>query len=238
MSDGDLTPKPLKIRKQRQGDQTTPTHRFNHENGLAKLLLSNPACNASTVGMVETGRATSQRAMSTQPELIPDLRRQTSFRHRLLTRVISGLTTRSQSKSIDEEDEAAGRRLSTARTSRDASRSSSASSGLNPYDLNDLDRVLAAFPTPPTSSMTTPATERSLDSVDLQLPTYRELSLSSHDVVVAAELRIVPYQAHSNADQSTLVAVEISATWNQGLHIYEPQSAQSAVNSIVVIDNS
>lgn len=238
MSDGDLTPRPLNIRKQRQSDMTTPTHRYNHENGLAVSLLPATSRKTSTGRIVTANKADRQRAAYTQGESTLDLRRQPSFKHRLLNRMMSGLTTRTQINGIDELNESTVQKPSTARVSRDASCSSTASSDLNTYDLKDLDRALAAFPTPPTSNVTSPTTNGSSETSELHPQTYKDLCVPRQDAALAAELRIIPCPSQLNADRGLLVAVEISTTSHHGLIDYELQPPQSAVNVVVIIDNS
>lgn len=238
MSDGDLTPRPLKIRKQRQSDVLIPTHRYNHENGLEQLSLASTSRNASTGRMVIANDTVHQQAAKTPIDTAPELRRQPSFKHRLLSRMMSGLTPRTQINNIDEEGEPTERELSTAKTSRDASRSSAASSERDTYGLNDLDSALAAFPTPPTSNVPSPATDRSLESIESPPPpTVRELCRPLRDVTLSAELRVIPYQDHLKGDGTTLVAIEISTT-NSCLSEYELLPQKAAIDAAIVIDNS
>ena len=238
MSDKDLTPRPLKVRKQRQNDTITPTHRFNHENGLATSSMLPVSRNASVRGVVTANDAIRQQAAVMQIDSGPGLRRQPSLKHRLLNRMMSGLTARTQINGIDEEDEQTEHMMSSVKANRNASRSSTASSDSDTYGLNDLDAALAAFPTPPTSNIISPITDRSLESIELQTQTYRDLCKPRSDIALAAELRIIPYRDHHQSHRSTLVAIEISTTVNRGSLDYELQAQRNAVDVAVVIDNS
>ena len=235
MSDIDLTPRPLKVRKQRPNETITPTYRYNHENGLATFPMSR---NASTRRVVSANDAVCQQVAAVQIDSAHGLYRQPSFKHRLLNRVMSGLTAITQMNGIDEDCGLTEHKLSPTKAGCNTSRSSTTSSSSGTYYLKDLDVALAAFPTPPTSNVTSPATDRSLESIELQPQTYRDLCMPRPDVALAAELRIIPYRDHHKSDRSTLVAIEISTTINRGSLDDNPQVQRNAVDVAVVIDNS
>ena len=237
MSDQDLIPKPLNVHKQRQYNTIARTHRYNHEN---QGVRSSAPASRNTGGRraVSASVTVSKHATAVYNDPEHVLRSQPSLKHRLLNRMMSGLSSKALISGIDEEDENAQQTASIAQSRCDASRNSSASSNSNRHGLADLDKTLAAFPSPPTSHATIQKTDHSSESARLPVQASRDLCVPRKHAALAAELRIIPCPGQQHSDQSMLVAVEIRATTKDPSPEYEPLSQRSVLEVAVVIDNS
>lgn len=173
------------------------------------------------------------------------LRRQPSFKHRLISRMMSGITSKTflshsvaaggqqnEKSSQDPNPEA----QSSIRA--DCARLSMSSSGT--YGGSDLDNTLAAFPSPPKSTFTSPTTDRSSESSRIHSQVFRNLCHPEDVCLLGAEINITPEndQLSHVADQTILVAIEMKATLNASIGHHETLSQHNGLDIAVIIDNS
>ena len=185
MSDGDLTPRPLKVHKQRQYNTTARTHRYNHENRGVRSSAS-AFRNAEERRVVSASDILPKHATAVFHESAHTLRPQPSLKHRLLNRMMSGLSSRAQVNGIDERDGNTQQTIHNSRSRCDAFRNNSTSSHTDSNGLTDLEKTLTEFPTPPTSHAGTPKTDRSSESVQSPSQIYRDLCVPLKLAALAA----------------------------------------------------
>ena len=237
MSDGDLTPRPLTVHKQRQYNTITRTHRYNHENGRIGSSASGPR-NAEEHRGTSSSNTVPTQVARISSESANTLRTQPSLKHRLLNRIASGLHSKVQVNGLNGAVGDTQRTTSTPPLTRDAAHTGSRGSSSDTYSPTDLDKTLAAFPTPPTSHTGTPKTDQSSNSVRSLARVSQDLCVPRRHAALAAEIRTIVCQGHQLPNQSTLVGVEISTTTNDPFTHPDLPSAHNAVDVVVVIDNS
>ena len=180
----------------------------------------------------------------------PKLRKQHSTKNSLMSRVISGLTSRphvSHAASRDEHNTTQNPQTflkhTPSPTSEDihSSRQSTSSTGTDTYHGHRIDRALAAFPTPPTSTATSPTAAGSFDSRHSMDPKrIKELCKPANAVLMGAELTLTPEfdQLTSEKERTMLVSLDIKGTTNSTSNIQDTWSQHTGLDIVVVIDNS
>lgn len=178
------------------------------------------------------------------------LRSQPSFKNRLITRMMSGLTHRTQTNQVIVTDQDRNAQILTTRAvcpdsqtsdSMGASRRVSGSSArTEPRSRNDLDDALAAFPTPPTSNESSPTNPGSFTVSHLNPRRYRNLSTPEDATIMGAELRLTSEynQLSSDSENSMLVAIDIQGTLSTALSGQSLWSHHTGLDVVVVVDNS
>ena len=198
-----------------------------------------------------TGNA-SRDPSCTQQAIGRPLRRQPSFKHRLISRMISGLTGKSHhhhSETIDEDRFTCtapsfinGRRVS----SMDITRRSNSTSNTEPSCESHLGNLLATFPTPPKSYATSPTTtedsttEDSFETSRSQTQGHRRLSRPTKIIAPTAQLTVVPEFDHMSFETCNSIFVSIDVTAAVTTRILENEEGrQSAgLDIVVIVDNS
>ena len=233
MSDGDVTPKPLTVRRQRQHGTIPRTARYRHENAPLPPAEPNTHINEGR-GAVTSSVVVQSPTIVTQSNSEVSLRRQPSLKHRLLNRMVSGFSSKPVIHGVSDLENAALTRQS----SHDHSRQSSESSNSNARSLFDLDGALAVFPTPPTSQVTTPKTERSFQSIPSPVQTQNGLSVPQKLGTLAAEIKVFPCHDRERLDYSNAAVIKINAKISGDSPGLGLQSQMKALDVVVVIDNS
>ena len=233
MSDGDTTPRPLSVRRQRQYNRIPRTQRYRYENGLLEALEGAPYKSGERRAVASSVAAHSQ-ADAEQSGSAIILRRQPSLKHRLLNRMVSGFSSKLVGHDISESNDPSSLR----RSSRDISRRSTESSISAVGSLIDLDGALASFPTPPSSAVTSPKTQRSLKSTPSPVQTHSGLSIPQKLGILAVETKVVPCHDRGNLDYSNVAVIEINAKIHGDSPNIDLQSHGKALDVAVVIDNS
>lgn len=172
------------------------------------------------------------------------LRRKSSFKHRLISRMMSGLTNRTHSSQAISTIQ--GSRVSCDEFSNNQkisdqtnpARRSISSVGTDTCG-SVLDRALAAFPTPPASKNTSPTTAGSFESSHPESEAHRRFSRPTDAAILGAELILTPEhdQLNSEIGDSIHVAVELKAaitTTQEDILC----SQRNRLDIAVVIDNS
>ncbi len=172
------------------------------------------------------------------------LRREPSFKHRLITRMMHGLSHRSHISHARTQDP--GRSPPILENSlgshpqvleaMDSSRPTSSSSGRT----DTLDSALASFPTPPTSNEASPTAFGSFSGSHSEARRDRELCKPEETAIMGAELRLTAEydELSQNNDCSMLVAIDIEGTMNKTTSGQSLWSQHTGLDVAVVIDNS
>lgn len=169
--------------------------------------------------------------------------RQRSLQHRLLTRVISGLTNKANTCYIKADDSHTISNLqheNRSRSSRylDSVRSSIVST--DTYCSSELGGALAAFPSPPASNCTFPTSTGRDESSQTHSKIYRDLDRPQGVAVLGAELILTPEydELISGNEQSMFVLVRLKATMSEVQKEPNMASMRANLDIVVVIDNS
>ena len=180
----------------------------------------------------------------------PKLRKEHSTKNSLMSRMISGLTSRTHVSHAASRGEhnvtLTPRNFSTPTTSPtnediNAARQSTSSTGTDTYHTSKIDHALAAFPTPPTSTATSPTAAGSFDSRHTMDPKrIKELCKPADAVLMAAELTLTPEfdQLSAEKERTMLVSLDIKGTINSISSTQDTWSQHTGLDIVVVIDNS
>ena len=174
--------------------------------------------------------------------------RRPSVRQRFVSRMMNGLSSRTKvsygvaqhAEHLPDMDKAVPNFLETSNNPHHTrSRSDTMSTvGTESVLGGDFDTVLAAFPTPPSSSRTSPTTLTSSETSKVDwMPTLRK----PRDVpVVGAELNMTPelLKLSSDTGQSMYVSVEVKGVVNSPATTRENALDSQRLDVAVVIDNS
>ena len=175
------------------------------------------------------------------------LRRQPSFKRRMISRMMNGLTgkTHLNSVSIIDEDQytCTAPDVTTSRQGLriDVARRSTSISNSEPCVGGNIDGVLAAFPTPPKSYATSPTTtEGSFETSRSRTQVYKELSRPQSVPALAAELRIVPEfdQISFENSDSMFIAIDIRAALTAQIWQSDSGIRPADLDVVAIIDNS
>ena len=185
----------------------------------------------------------------------PKLRKQHSAKNSLMSRMISGLTSRTHVSNAASRGEhhtkQTPQNLSTptpSPTSEDihSSRQSTSSTGTDTYHGRKIDNALAAFPTPPTSAATSPTAAVSFDSRhsmsrhSMDPTRIKELCRPANAILMGAELTLTPEfdQLSSEKARTMLVSLDIKGTTNSTSSTQDTWSQYTGLDIVVFIDNS
>ena len=178
------------------------------------------------------------------------IRKQSSSKNSLMSRVMNGFTNRNHvshaasrggydaTRAPPSSSPAA---LSRTREDRHAFRQSDSSTETNNYCGRNLQNALAAFPTPPTSSATSSTTAGSIDSRrSTKLQRFRELCKPADVVLMGADLALTPEynELSSEKGRSMWVSLDIKGTTNSATSVQDVWSQHTGLDIVVVIDNS
>lgn len=173
------------------------------------------------------------------------MRRESSFKHRFLSRVMNSLTSRpSGNHPVAQEN--SSRRCSTEASARDGAADWSDTArriSISTVDTDssidtDLQTALDAFPEPPISNLTSPTDLTSFEHAQHDARAYRILRTPSDIAVVRPEVTITPEAEAltANANQTMHIAVQIGAVTEAMTKI--PYDRAYGLDVAVVIDNS
>lgn len=163
------------------------------------------------------------------------IRREPSFKHRILSRVMSSLISKPGSRQLSTEVFPRSNAVIQPTTNTRAS-ISTVHTGTS-ID-SDFETALSAFPEPPVSNLKSPTMSSSLDHAQPNAETYRTLCAPAEIAVVRPQVTIIPEMVtlNSNTSQSMHVAVQIGAVTEATTKV--PCERNYGLDVAVVIDNS
>ena len=184
------------------------------------------------------------------PRLRPPQPTTSSLRARLFSRMMNGVAGRPHSSQAAVEREATAQQVNEnldfdvdhKRLQRIMSRSGTSSSVETAAAFDyDLDVALAAFPTPPKSTVTSPTTASSFETSRTTSPSLRTLIEPKNVAIPSAQLNVISDVDRLGVDggRSILVAVEIIGGTTLIRDVPgEMQSTFTGLDVAIVIDNS
>lgn len=164
--------------------------------------------------------------------------RQSSLKHRFLNRMMVGLVHKPfPDRPPHEETKMAEAWPLTGQTGGELALLRKSSSVYSD-ELSELDQTLSVFPSPPTSTVTTPTTVGSFDGNDIPSLAHRNLSIPSRAATVGAELSLMSDYDEYKSNTGVSMAIEIAAVINDfGIKSRTGDEA-NALDVAMVIDNS
>ena len=178
------------------------------------------------------------------------LRKQSSTKNSLMSRVMSGLTNRNHinraasrggNDTADTLPESSPATFSRVRKEKHAFRQSDSSTETDTYCRRNPHQARAVYPTPPTSSATSSTTVESLDSRhSVQPKRFRELCKPADAILTGADLTLTPEydKLNSEKERSIWVSLDIKGTTNSTCGVQDVWSQHTGLDIVVVIDNS
>ena len=172
---------------------------------------------------------------------------QPSLRQRLLSRVMSGVSSRSHISHAATEREAVIRQLHNTTGEKtepikDAGSGRARSGSIETISTLgvDLEQALAAFPTPPVSTVTSPTTISSFETSRTASGPSRKLVQPINVATAGAELDLLSETNELSLDsgQSVLVAVEVTGKFNPMDKTCDAPSDPKALDVAVIIDGT
>lgn len=171
--------------------------------------------------------------------------REFSFRHRILSRVMSSMIGKSSGSHSSPKENSSRRR--SAETPADThvlsqpiniKRSSSSTVDTSSSLYTSLDTALSEFPAPPVTNLTSPTTFSSLERPRSDHQGHRTLCAPSDIAVLRPEITFTPDTdfLDSNTNQNLFVAVEINAVAEATTRIQYERAR--GLDVAVIIDNS
>ncbi len=221
VSTPDLTPKPLRINKRKRRDSLD--------------------CPLETLNIRKQRRG----ATMSYPPTFADrnVRRDPSFKHRFLSRVMNSLISK-PSGSRTAEEGGSRRHSAEVFSVSDATRSSRGRPSISTVDTytsttGDLETALSAFPEPPSSNLTSPTESSTFaQAYDAEARNGRTLCAPAKTAIVRPEVLITPEKEtlDSDSSQSMDVAVQIGAVSEVMAKV--PCERACGLDVAVIIDNS
>lgn len=248
------TPRPLRIVKRASSPPAilhVPKHRRTRATSVPSTTA--PRSNDSRPRAVTVGSMQNDlpKSSSYRSGTLKSSETQPSLRHRLLTRVMSGVSNKSQVSHAAMEREAIHRQLHGSHIGRTEAardveevgrpRPSTASSIDTISTLGgNLEHALAAFPTPPTSTVTSPTTLSSFETSRTLPMSPRRLVQPPNNAIPGAELTLIPEidQLSLDAGKSVFVAIEVTGTVGSMDWSSETPARPRALDVAVVIDST
>lgn len=173
--------------------------------------------------------------------------RHSSLKQRVISRVVSSVTGRKLSQPQEPATVEAQSGIRTSidqaydqRDSREDSRESFCSSFTGSCVGNELTNALAAFPTPPTPTLTPPtSTDGSFNSAVSHQRTPTDLCTPADVTALAAELILTPEfdYAHFETCDSMFVSIDVKATIPSLDSVRHDTAANNKLNVVIVVDN-
>lgn len=246
--DATTTPRPLRIIKQANNPPVilhVPKQRRTRAGSVpaAPVPFANDTrSRAVTVGSMQSGipNSTFQHLGTLKPS-----RTQPSLRQRLLSRVMSGVSSKSQVGHAAMGREVLVQQLHGNDTGDiedfGGPRPSTASSIGTVSTLGcNLELALAAFPTPPTSTVTSPTTLSSFDTSRTTSTPARRLVHPSNNAIPGARLSLLPEidQLSLDTGESVFVAVEIAGIVGPMDESYDISARPKGLDVAVVVDST
>lgn len=172
------------------------------------------------------------------------LRREPSFKHRLMNRMMNGLSHRphiSHSTAMDQGRSPLTQENTSATQPQvlDALHSSIRTSSSSER-ADTLNSALASFPTPPTSNEASPTDFDPFPNSYSGSRRYRELCKPEQTAIMGAELRLTAEHDESDSKNahSMLVSIDIEGTLNKSSSEQSLWSQHTGLDVAVIIDNS
>jgi len=174
----------------------------------------------------------------------PVLRREPSFKHRLIARMMGGLSHKSHIGHTTAID--TGRSplnlegLSGAHPQILDDMDSSGRTSSSSEETDTLNSALASFPTPPTSNEASPTAFGSFPNSRSEIWRYREICKPEETTIMGAELRLTAEYDELSSDDghSMLVAIDIEGTMKKATSGQGLWSQHTGLDVAVLIDNS
>ena len=172
---------------------------------------------------------------------------QPSLRQRLFSRVMSGVSSRSHISHAATEREAVIRQLHSTTSERteplkDAPSGRARSGSIETISTLgvDLEQALAAFPTPPVSTVTSPTTISSFETSRTASGPSRKLVQPTNVATAGAELGLLSETTELSLDsgQSVFVAVEVTGNVNPMDKTCDAPSQPKGLDVAVIIDGT
>lgn len=248
LMDAATTPRPLRIIKRANNPPVilhVPKQRRTRAGSVpaAPMPFANDTrSRAVTVGSMQSGipNSTFQQLATLKPSWT-----QPSLRQRLLSRVMSGVSSKSQVSHAAMEREGVVRQLHGNDTEDiedfGGPRPSTASSIGTVSTLGfNLELALAAFPTPPTSTVTSPTTLSSFDTSRTTSTPARRLVQPTNIAVPGARLILLPEidQLSLDTGKSVFVAVKIAGIVGPMDESYDVSAHPKGLDVAVVVDST
>lgn len=177
------------------------------------------------------------------------LRRESSFGKGFITRMMGNIAHRShnspttaiaQDTSQHRSKEVLGAHAPILETTEPLGRISESSKETDISNDSDLGHALAAFPTPPTSSDTSPRPSETIPISPPASQRHRILRTPEDACIMGAELKLTAEcdELTSDGGNSILVAVDIEGAMNSTANGQDLWSQHIGLDVVVVIDNS
>ena len=175
------------------------------------------------------------------------LQRVSSSRPRLISRIMSGFSGRSQlhsAKVVDEDEskiQPPYEKADDCAKSHGAKRCSQSSTHTEPCSKGELNETLAAFPTPSRTASTPPtSTKGSSESSRPRGSEHPELCKPQSVTPLTAELSLTTEFDHISFEneESMFVAVDVKATVPATTRVRDEGSPIAALDAVIIIDNS
>jgi len=179
-------------------------------------------------------------------------RKQPSTKHRLISRVMSGLTnkahtshaaSREGSQTMQPPQTDALSSTSPVAVTLDVVRRSVSSAGTDDYGGSELDGTLSAFPTPPTATDTSPTSPTTTGFASSSRPVsqqYRSLRKPEDAAVLGVKLTLSPEYDQLSPDngKSMFLAIDVKGALNTTTSGQNLWSQHSGLDVVMIIDNS
>lgn len=180
-----------------------------------------------------------------------DSMKQPSTKHRLISRVMSGLTnkahtshapSRGDNQTIQQQEHPHHITIANQQDIRCTNRvrRSSSSTRTNNQGGSQLEDALSAFPTPPTTAGTSPTTG-GLGACPRPLPQrYRNLRKPEGAATLGAQLTLTPEYDHLIPEngKTLFVAIDVEGVFNTTISGQNLWSQHTGLDVVVIIDNS
>lgn len=178
--------------------------------------------------------------------------KQPSTKHRLISRVMSGLTnkahtshaaSREGSQTMQPPQTDALSSISPVAVTLDVVRRSVSSAGTDDYGGSELDGTLSAFPTPPTATDTSPTSPTTTGFASSSRPVsqqYRSLRKPEDAAVLGVKLTLSPEYDQLSPDngKSMFLAIDVKGALNTTTSGQNLWSQHSGLDVVMIIDNS
>ena len=165
-------------------------------------------------------------------------RRQPSFKHRFLNRVMSGLSNRTYSNLHSLEEPQTSTDISPETSVDSGTPRQSTSSSSIPDLEGGLEATLNAFPQPPKGLVVSPSTTTHNESEAEPSYRYRTLSIPFQAPALGIDLRLGVERDGCNPGESLSFTIETTAIYHSSLSDGSPLAESGALDVALVVDNS
>lgn len=180
------------------------------------------------------------------------LLKQSSTRHRLISRVMSGLINRAHPNHAESKDGNSTMQPPHNDTTDcntrdmdkiDTTRRSVSSAGTDDYGGSELEGALSAFPTPPSTASASPTSPTSIGFATSSRPIsqqHRSLRKPEDAAAMGVQLTLTPEydQLSSDNGKTMFVAIDVEGALNTTISGQNLWSQHTGLDMVVIIDNS